>query len=192
MAVSSHDVDLSETISRAREQTDELHRYNHRFQVLGYGIVEPDKLKDDYGSLVPQSYDNAVEMLENQSEEVADQWIDTHETVERELLYLFPKYETAFQETVMGERQDQELEELFNIDADIETYNQTVEKVLQINNDYKVIEHMIEDLSRSLESEDYTSPREIRLEKDRWYSHHIERLDQLDIVPASELQSRSD
>lgn len=181
MAISSHNADLPETIDRARQQTDELQRYNHTFQVLGYGVIDPEKLEDEYQALVSPREDHAGELLEEQGEKVAEQWIDTHETVERELLYLFPKYETAFQETVTGERTPGEIEDEFNISPDIDTYHDTVGQVLQINHDYKVVEQMIEELSRSIESEGYRSPREIRIEEDRWYSNHIERLEQLDL-----------
>jgi uncharacterized protein YifE (UPF0438 family) len=183
MAISSHNADLPETIDRARAETDELQQYNHTFQVLGYGVVDPDRLEDEYQLLVPQDEDHAVEMLEKQSEDVAEQWIDTHETVERELLYLFPKYENAFQEAVTGERRPESLEEEFNISPGMDTYHDTVGKVLQINHDYRVAEHMIEELSRSLESKGYRSPREIRIEEDRWYGNNIERVEQLDATP---------
>lgn len=190
MAISSHNADLPETIDRARQQTDELQRYNHTFQVLGYGVIDPEKLEDEYQALVSPREDHAEELLEEQGEEVAEQWIDTHETVERELLYLFPKYETAFQETVTGERTPGEIEDEFNISPDIDTYHDTVGQVLQINHDYKVVEQMIEELSRSIESEGYRSPREIRIEEDRWYSNHIERLEQLDLEPNIEIEDR--
>lgn len=183
MAISSHNADLPETIERAREQTDVLQQYNHTFQVLGYGVVDPDRLEDEYQLLVPQEEDHAVELLEEQSEDVAEQWIDTHETVERELLYLFSKYENAFQEAVTGVGRPERVEEEFSISPDMDTYHDTVGQVLQINHDYRVVEHMIEDLSRSLESQGYRSPREIRIEEDRWYGNNIERVEQLDANP---------
>lgn len=190
MAISSHKADLPETIDRAREQTDELQRYNHTFQVLGYGVVDRERLDEEYQALVPQEDERAVKALEQQSKDVADQWIDTHETVERELLYLFPKYETAFQETVTGEKSPKQLEDEFSISSDIDTYHDTVGQVIQINHDYRVVEHMIDELSNSLESEGYRSPREIRIEEDRWYGNNIERLEQLDSKLQIDIEDR--
>lgn len=187
MAAESHNPDLPEVIDRARDQTDELQEYNHTLQVLGYGVIDPNRLKDEYQKLVPKDKEQAVEMLENQSSDVADHWIDTHETVERELLYFFPKYETGFHEVVMGNKQAHELEDAFGIPADIQSYHDAVGSVLQIHHDYRILEQMIENVSYSMEDEGYTSPREIRIEEDRWYSDHLERLEELEIMKASEI-----
>ncbi len=189
MAVSNIDADLNETIDRARQQTDQLNEYNHSFEVLGYGVLDRERLGDEYRALVPPEEADAVEMLEKQSREVAEQWIETHETVERELLYLFPEYETSVHEMIVGETDPEKIRESFGVEPDMNTYRDNVEQVLQINNDYRILEHRIEDLSRSLEREDYPSPREIRMEQDRWYSNHRERLEQLEFVQASQLEA---
>jgi len=189
MAVRDLNADLDETIDRARQQTDQLHEYSHTFEVLGYGILQPKAVKDEYLALVPPDHDEAVEMLEKQSREVADQWRETHDTVERELLYLFPQYESAVHGLLTGETSEDELREDFGVEPGLEEYRHRVEDVIQINGDYRVLQHRIEDLSHSLEKEGYPSPREIRVEEDRWYSHHLERVEQLEFQEASELEA---